>query len=235
VIPRIVDRILSDAPGSAGAYYNAYKTYRWGDPYLRLIRSLTDPSRLSIDVGAHRGDYTFFMRRYSAGCMAFECNPTLVHHLRRRFGRSVDIRSDAVSDQEGTAVLRVPQAPDGLGRATIEDTNALHGFTRMDVVNVNMVRLDDVVDRPVGFIKIDVEGHEMAVLRGALDILRRDKPNLVLELEERHAQGCLISAFDFLADLGYGGSYIKDGALVSFRPTNASGEGFGNYVFKHGS
>src|SRR5260221_9656663 len=91
VIPRFFDRILSDAPGAVGAYYNAYKTYRWGDPYLRLIASLADRSRLAVDVGAHLGDYTFFMRRHAAGCVAFECNPALVSHLRRRFGKSVDL------------------------------------------------------------------------------------------------------------------------------------------------
>src|SRR3984885_4727896 len=127
MIPRRVDRMLSDAPGSLGAYYHAYKAYRWGDPYLRLIYALADRSRLAVDVGAHLGDYTFFMRRHAAGCIAFECNPALVAHLRRRFGQSVDIRSDAVSDQQGETVLRIPRsdAGKGLGRATIETNNTL--------------------------------------------------------------------------------------------------------------
>ena len=54
-------------PGTIGACYNAYKAYRWGDPYIRLVATLADPRRLSIDVGAHLGDYIFFMRRHSAG------------------------------------------------------------------------------------------------------------------------------------------------------------------------
>jgi hypothetical protein len=86
VIPRIIDRVLSDAPGAVGAYYNAYKSYRWGDPYIHLIASLADRSQVAVDVGAHLGDYTFFMRRHAAGCIAFECNPALVAHLRRRLG-----------------------------------------------------------------------------------------------------------------------------------------------------
>jgi FkbM family methyltransferase len=226
--------VLSDAPGEIGAYYNAYKTYRWGDPYLRLIASLADRSKLAIDVGAHLGDYTFFMRRHAARCVAFECNPALVDHLRRRFKQSVDIRAEAVSDQIGKTTLRIPHSDTGkgLGRATIETNNALNEFSRFDIVQVDTIRLDDVIDRPVGLIKIDVEGHEMAVLRGATRILKSNKPNLLIEIEERHSPGCVTAAFEFLGSLGYHAFHIRDGRLASVSPEDMAGEGLWNYVFK---
>ena len=235
MIPRIIDRVLSDAPGAVGVYYNAYKSYRWGDPYIHLIASLADRSRVAVDVGAHLGDYTFFMRRHAVGCIAFECNPALVTHLRRRFGQSVDIRPDAVSDHDGAAVLRIPRSDTGmgLGRATIEKANALNDFSGVDVVNVHTVRLDDVIEGPVGLIKVDVEGHEMAVLRGARLLLQRDKPNLLVELEERHAPGCVAAAFGLLGGLGYRGYYLRDGELVPVPPKDLTGDGLWNYVFRH--
>lgn len=235
MIPRIIDRLLLSAPGAVGAYYDGYKTYRWGDPYLRLIASLADKSRLAVDVGAHLGHYTFFMRRHAAGCVAFECNPALIAHLRRRFGHSVDIRPDAVSDREGATVLRIPRSDTGrgLGRATIETSNMLEDFSGVDIVNVHMVRLDDVIERPVGLIKIDVEGHEMAVLRGAAGILERDKPNLVVEVEERHAPGSVAATFAFLDGLGYRGFYLRDDALVPVVQKDLEGAGLWNYVFRH--
>jgi FkbM family methyltransferase len=237
MIPRFLDRMLLNAPGSAGAYYNAYKTYRWGDPYLRLISSLADRSRIAIDVGAHRGDYTFFMQRHSAGCIAFECNPVLVKHLQRRFGHSVEIRSDAVSDQAGTTELRIPRTDtgNGLGRATIETHNLLDDFSDFDVVSVRTIKLDDIVHRPVGLIKVDVEGHEMAVLRGATRILKTDRPNLLLEIEERHMPGCVAAAFDFLGELGYRGAFLSDGKLVPVQPADVQSQGLWNYVFTHSS
>jgi FkbM family methyltransferase len=233
MIPRRVDRMLSDAPGSLGAYYHAYKAYRWGDPYLRLIYALADRSRLAVDVGAHLGDHTFFMRRYSAGCVAFECNPALVSHLRRRFGRTVEIRPDAVSDRNGTTELRIPQSEIGLGRATIETRNPLGEFSRVDSITVHTVRLEDAIDRAVGLIKVDVEGHEMAVLQGARRILQQDRPNLLLEIEERHAPGCVAAAFDFLGDLGYRGAYLQDRRLVPVKPSDPLGQGLWNYVFTY--
>ena len=236
MIPRFLNRVLSDSPGKIGVYYNAYKAYRWGDPYIRLVAFLADRSRLSVDVGAHAGDYTFFMHRHSAGCVAFECNPALVKLLRRRFGQSVDIRSDAVSDKEGMTVLRIPQSKigAGLGRATIETSNPLLGeFSSIDTVTVHTVRLDDAIDRPVGLIKVDVEGHEMAVLRGAMRILKRDRPNLILELEERHAPGCVAAAIDFLGGFGYRGGYLLDGTLVPMQPDGPSADGLWNFVFTY--
>lgn len=235
MIPRFLDQILSNAPGAVGAYYDAYKTYRWGDPYVRLIASLADRSRLAIDVGAHLGDYTFFMRRHAARCVAFECNPTLVAHLRRRFGTSVDIRQQAVSDRFGATELRIPRHAKGLGRATIETANTLDEFADVESVAVDTVTLDSAIDKSVGLIKIDVEGHEMAVLSGALRILRTDKPNLVLEIEERHKPGCVAEAFTFLGNLGYRGFYLRDGALMPVSPDEASGKGLWNYVFKAGT
>lgn len=235
MIPPFIDRALSSMPGAVGAYYNAYKTYRWGDPYLRIIGAISDRSRLSVDVGAHLGDYTFFMRRHAAACLAFECNPALVAHLKRRFGRSVDIRPDAASDHEGTTTLRIPKSSvgKGLGRATIEANNALADFADVDVLSVHTVRLDDVVNRPVGLIKIDVEGHELAVLQGARRILAQDKPNLIVEIEERHAPGCVAAVFEFLSGFGYRGFFLRDGGLVPVPTDTPVGDGLWNYVFKH--
>lgn len=232
MIPRFLNRALADAPGPIAAYYSAYKAYRWGDPYIRLVASLADRRRLAIDVGAHFGDYTFFMRRHAAGCIAFECNPALTAHLRRTFGRSVEIRAEAVSDRAGTATLRIPtETARGIGRATIEERNPLaREFAEFHLVTVPTVRLDDVVERPVGLIKVDVEGHELAVLRGAESILQRDRPNLIVELEERHAPGCVAEAFAFLGRLGYRGACLQGGRLQP-APPDGQAEGLWNYVF----
>lgn len=234
MIPRSIDRLLSAFPGAIGAHYCAYKAYRWGDPYLRLVSLLADRARLSVDIGAHEGDYTYFMRRHSAGCIAYECNPRLAQLLRRRFGRSVDIRSDAVSDREGFAELRIPRSPAGEnpGRATIEESNPLAGdFTGIERVRVRTVRLDDAITQAVGLIKVDVEGHEMAVLHGAERILERDRPNLILELEDRHTPGIVAAAFGYLARFGYQGTYLQGEKLVPAPADGAALAGLWNYVF----
>ncbi|MCX7631587.1 MAG: FkbM family methyltransferase, partial [Geminicoccaceae bacterium] len=54
------------------------------------------------------------------------------------------------------------------------------------VRTVEVATLDGLDLPPLGFVKIDVEGHELAVLEGGLDRLRRDRPRLLIEIEERH-------------------------------------------------
>ncbi len=49
-------------------------------------------------------------------------------------------------------------------------------------VMVKTVRLDDLLNRPVSLMKLDVEGHELDVLRGAQGIIARDHPRLILEM-----------------------------------------------------
>lgn len=236
MVPAAIDRFLSTRTGAIGSAWLAYKWYRWGDPHVRLLSRLCDRRRISVDVGAHFGEFTIFMRFFSASVIAFECNPALANGLKTRFGASVDIRPDAVSNVSGTAQLRIPKlrAEVNLGRATIEGSNELRGdFTDVLLVPVKTVRLDDVVAGRVGLIKVDVEGHEMAVLEGAARILREDRPNLIVELEERHSAGILEKGFGLLKGLGYQASYLSNGRLIPYALGDNAPPGLWNYVFTH--
>jgi FkbM family methyltransferase len=216
MIPRSLSRWLADRPGPIGASITAYREWRWGDPYLRLLRPLCDPRRASVDVGAHAGLYTWFLRRHSAHCIAFEPNPHMAAILRRRFPSGVDIRNQALSDKPGKAVLRIPtrSAKPDPGRATIEAGNVLSGSSAIhDQIEVETVTLDQAIHEAVGFIKVDVEGHELNVLRGAEHILQEDRPNLILELEDRHHPGIVAAAFAWLGERGYRGWFLE-GARV---------------------
>lgn len=218
MIPRLVDRFLTDLSHPIGAHYAGYKEWRWGDPHVRSLKRLCDPRRASIDVGAHSGAYTYFLHKYSAHCYAFEPNPVLAAGLRKRFP-SVDVWVTAVSDQVGTVVLRTPLNGElaDFNRSTVDppSVNRLAGnFTEVENIPVDTVRLDDVIHRPVGMVKIDVEGHDLSVLAGCSEILVRDKPNLILELEDRHHPGIVNAAFDQLRGLGYKGCFFFDRAVI---------------------
>jgi FkbM family methyltransferase len=210
ISPRLV-RWLASQPGPVGAAVSAYQVWRWGDPYVRLVRFLCDRRRVSVDIGAHGGMYTWFIRRHSAGCISFEPNPRLAVALRRRFPRGVDVRNLALSDHVGRAVLRVPlrsAGPDP-GRATIEPNNVLQDSQGVsETFEVDTVTLDQAVQQSVGFIKIDTEGHELTILRGAERILRHDQPNLILELDDHLNPGIIAATFAHLRERGYHGWFL---------------------------
>jgi len=82
-----------------------------------------------------------------------------------------------------------------------------------DIVRkVKVRRLDDVLkqrDKKVSFIKCDVEGHEMEVFRGAVDILKTDRPNILVEIEQNHCEEPIESRFNFFEVNGYIGFYLS--------------------------
>jgi FkbM family methyltransferase len=129
---------------------------------------LADPGELALDVGANIGAMTGVLARRAGEVWAFEPHPAVGRTLRGNVARftgrpgfaPVRVFDLAASDADGTATLHCPSEFDGN-----------HGTARLtaegDGVVVRTARLDGLLgDRPVGLMKIDVEGHEPAVFRG---------------------------------------------------------------------
>lgn len=187
------------------------------DPELRLLPLLCDPQRWSVDIGASIGSYTVHLLRHSKGCIIFEPRPDalaqIVHRLSPRWNPRLRIESVALSDHDGEAALRL--VAHDAGRSTIEPANPIEGAAATESLIVPVRRLDDYMEvvEPVGFIKIDVEGHEEAVLRGASGLLVRDRPTLLVEMEERDKPGCVDAIRRQLRELGYRGFFVRRGRL----------------------
>ncbi len=100
--------------------------------------------------------------------------------------------------------------------ATVAESNssALESGRVIETLVAPMKTLDSFNLREVGFIKIDVEGHEEAVLHGGLDTVKREIPNLMIEIEERHAPGSLQRVAALLEGIGYLGYYLDGRELI---------------------
>lgn len=202
----------------------AHAAWRRGEPELRLLPFVVNHERAAIDVGAHVGIYTYFLKRYVPRCFAFEPNPALFRDLRELQFDGVEVHDCAISDRPRSVRLQVPvdeggDEQDGLG--TLNDTNRF-GERRVAVYEVTARTLDDFALPSIGFIKIDVEGHELEVLSGATHIIERDWPNFLIEAEERHRRGTVTSCANFLRGHGYRGYFLYQGRLTSisnFNPT----------------
>ena len=97
-----------------------------------------------------------------------------------------------------------------LGLATIHDENLLDN-NKYSLFKVRAEKLDNLIkNENIGFIKIDVEGHEKNVLVGAEKIIKKCKPNLLVEIEERHTNNKVQNIINFINDLGYK-SFFSDG------------------------
>lgn len=193
-------------------YLRRLERWRTFEAEYYLLDHLIDPNQSSIDVGGNEGIYAGRMAQLCQQVHCFEPNPRLASGLRERLPDNAIVHECALSDRTGNAELRIPYSHhiEMHGGATIEDNNALSGRTHIKRVPCKIARLDDLINEPVGFMKIDVEGHEGAVLAGARRILRDSQPLLLIESEKRHNAAQPESVFKFLSDLGYRGFFLQD-------------------------
>ena len=170
-------------------FWKAYKAD--GEWELRELANYVPKHRLAIDVGGNIGVYAYHLQRLARDVVVFEPNPTYVDRLRRA-GVGKRLEPVALSDHGGTAELRIPlwHGEESGGMGSLEE-GAVPGSMLSRTVPVQLKRLDDYGFGDVGFIKIDVEGHEEAVLRGGAETLARSRPTLLIEIEERHNPGGL--------------------------------------------
>lgn len=177
---------------------------------LLRLKNLVAPTDTAVDVGANLGLYTRTLAGLAARVHAFEPSPDMAAMLRRTSARNVTVHEVALSDGEGRAVLRIPRAGDHLthGLASLEqgaigDRDAL-------VTEVARKRLDSMIDEPVSFVKVDVEGHELSVLRGATALTAHSRPVFLVEAEDRHRPGATESIFSFFRERAYEGFYLRE-------------------------
>jgi FkbM family methyltransferase len=145
-----------------------------------LITRLCGSSRTFVDVGAHIGSIIAQVKRAdpSVKIAAIEAIPVKAADLRRRFPYA-EVHEHAVGDHTGTVSFYIDTEQSGyssLGKPTETARKSKIEITvPIDKLD-NLIKADDV-----DAIKIDVEGAELGVLRGAVRILRSCRPVVMFE------------------------------------------------------
>jgi FkbM family methyltransferase len=191
----------------------------------RLIPFLCDKQHIGIDVGANIGIYSGLIVKHAQACHAFEANPALARLLQRAQVPGLTVTNAAVSDRSGQVTLYVPRQIHGLASVEVANPGLKGGnIGPLDAVQVPAVRLDEITFAPVSLIKIDVEGHEESVLKGAVNTLNQHRPSLIIENDNRHNPGVVGRVQALLSGLGYSGYFLQDGKLRSVEEFDAQRE-----------
>lgn len=213
------------------------------DPELVLATRLALRGRVAVDVGANTGVYTVALARLGAHVEAFEPLPALATLLESAADTHTRVHRVALGRTPGLATIYVPRANGRVltGRAGFARPEGDH-----DTIPVRVAALDDFDFRDVGLVKVDVEGHELAVLEGAQATLARERPVLLVEIEARHLGEPVAAAFARIASWGYAGFFWDGRRLCSvdafdaarLQVVGADGEPAGdayvnNFLFVH--
>jgi FkbM family methyltransferase len=198
---------------------------------IELMRRLLKPGDTAVDVGAHVGFFTMQMAATVGGSghvYAFEPFDPGAELLERSivengFEERVTFRRAAVGATSGTATLTFPVETLNSGGAYLlrGGTAPLTGNLKATVPLVALDNLD--LRRPVRFIKMDVEGAEPQVIRGAARLLREDRPVILSEVHPvqlERASG--VTADEFLEQLRSAGYQPQDlrGSPIERAPTD---------------
>lgn len=190
---RVAERILSNTPLEQPAKWlwselssigrpRARQSLQYDRETVAVLERVAQADSNCVDIGCHRGSLmrTIIQQAPRGRHFGFEPIPELAQDLQRRFPE-VTIKAMALSDHAGQAQF-----------CHVADNPGLSGFRRMghvradaqvQQITVEVDTLDSVLPRdlPIRFIKIDVEGAQLEVLRGSAQTLTRFKPFVVFE------------------------------------------------------
>lgn len=172
-------------PGRLYYKYRAYKYKKYKTPELEIIELLCSDKLHSLDIGANLGLFTYYISKNSRQVFAFEPNPINLRYLNHLVDENVKVFPFAVGDVDQEIDLLIPKSKKGWSTngASILDKSVKNGIK----IQVACKRVDDFCSGiDIGFMKIDVEGAEIEVIRGSLDTLRRCRPNMIIENEIVH-------------------------------------------------
>lgn len=204
----------------------------------KFIKSGTD----SIDVGVYRGVYSYEMSKYSEKVHSFEPNPIIFKYINKnlkKFIKNIHLYNFALSNQNKTINLKIPIRNSNsnkeifeeyyeMGKATIHNKNNFENYENFEIQTKKIDELN--FDNKISFIKIDVEGHELEVIEGAINTIKRDKPVLLVEIEKQYTKKEVAESINFINSLGYKSYFFNKKDLKSTTELNNL-DLFNNFIF----
>lgn len=172
-----------------------------------MMATLLRVEGIFLDVGANTGVYSVMAGAVvpDRQIVAFEPLPHVIEILKRNLVLNhledrVTLHEVALSSTSGTATFYLPHPGHGLVEtsATLEPNFQKSHST----IDIPVQRFDDVgIQETIGVIKVDIEGHEYAFLRGARETILRDRPIIFAEVvapSKRAAISAFLHGIDYL-------------------------------------
>ncbi|MEV6653187.1 FkbM family methyltransferase [Streptomyces sp. NPDC051219] len=191
IAPRLPPRLIARC---ADLLYPRY------EPELRRLADFCPPGGTAVDIGGWYGPWSRRLARRARRVVVVEPVPHLAGLLAATTPPNVEVVHAAATDRDGGTVrLWLPPGDRGNRGVSSLVRRDLHARS----IPVPCVRVDSLGLHGITLIKIDVDGSELNVLRGAEETLHGVRPALLIELEARI--GPLEPVLNLLAAHGYRG------------------------------
>ncbi len=209
------------------------KVYFFGHYHERyeaaLVATVLDPGEVFWDVGANVGYFSLVAAARvgdSGQVLAFEPGAAALARLTENVSlnpvKHIRIYNLAVADRNGEATLyRAEGIADSSASLFAAAAGAAAGETCATVALDSLLKRDTLT--PPEFIKLDVEGAELAALKGAAAILAAARPLLLVEMEDRNLRAAGVSKAAiqaFLKEYGYRPAHLRKGRWLLLDDVN---------------
>ena len=152
-----------------------------------------------LDIGANIGNHSLFFSNYFNKVISFEPHPKIfkVLGLNTESKRNIEIHNFGASNKNGNNTMVENNLNMGGSRLTKNKKNTN--------LNVALKKLDDFCKehKNITLLKIDTEGHELEVLEGAIDIIKKNKPIIIFEQQKSDFTDGSSSMINFLININY--------------------------------
>jgi len=161
---------------------------------------------VAVDVGANEGHYSYKLSKLFAKVFSFEINSRLTKNLIAYQG-NIEVINKGLSSKERKATLYIP-IKNGFhltGWASLSPGN-FPNVNEHEEIDAYLCTLDSFKLEKIAFIKIDVEGHEIEVLQGAIETIKKCRPIILVEIKKKNEN----EVFSFLNSLEYSRCRLED-------------------------
>lgn len=190
-----------------GNYINVYGRYE--KSLLNKLREIIiqqGNSYTVLDIGANIGNHAVFFSEFFEEVIAFEPNPKTYSVLKINTELLVNVTCMMIGASSRNATLNFSINELNMGDSRIisdktEINNEADSNITIDVSPIDAI--EEIKDKNIGLIKIDVQGHEVDVIRGMLNTLRKNTPMIVFEQEATEVVGGSSDTVKELKNIGY--------------------------------
>ena len=199
-------------------FYNLYRIYLFPfffkqENEILFLRKFE--FNTSVDIGANVGTFTVELQKNSKKVICFEPLKENIHYLKYLIKKNVKLYNFALSNKDNSDYLYIPKINNNFNYAlaTLNYKNIIN-FKDIKLVKIKIKKFDKLFfysnsKKNIDFIKIDVEGHELEVLKGMKKFLKNNKPIFLVEIEKKHNFN-YNKVFKFFTERNYKSFVLKE-------------------------